>query len=456
MKRMLMLMLITIACLSLAGTAMAVDIEQVRARIKATGANWTAGETSVSNLSPEEMQQYCNLNIEIPENWYDMTFDLPIPEDMPAHLDWRDIDGQDFTTPIKDQHPCGTCATFSSIGAFEALFKIAVDNPFIVPDFSEQHVYSCEGFMPYTFFHPMAYLKNDGAPDETCYPYHCENFGDRPPCSESCDDWSNRAFKTKSYRMMMWPSSEQIKAALQDGPIVAGFQVRDDFFTYTGGVYENTGGMIQGGHGIAIVGYDDEGEYWICKNSWGTEWGEEGWFRYKWESGFLAFGYQSMDIEVDIELLCGNNLSPSINSLYMDTAKGEIEPGEDLTITFAYESFEADLAGAELWYAVDGGEFQRYEEPLVDFVDTVSAPEKQPYLTLPGVTEGGSHTLSIYVKDLCGNASNELEVDFDVAGADDDDDDTVDDDTNDDDDNDDNDDAADDDDDDDNDDGCGC
>jgi parallel beta-helix repeat protein len=41
-------------------------------------------------------------------------------------------------------------------------------------------------------------------------------------------------------------------------------------------------GKLEGGHWITIVGFDDAQKCWICKNSWGTYWGERGWFRIKY------------------------------------------------------------------------------------------------------------------------------------------------------------------------------
>jgi len=56
-------------------------------------------------------------------------------------------------------------------------------------------------------------------------------------------------------------------------------EVCSDFFCYFGGIYTPEYGDIVGNHAICIVGYNDVEKCWICKNSWGTSWGEDGWFR---------------------------------------------------------------------------------------------------------------------------------------------------------------------------------
>jgi len=59
--------------------------------------------------------------------------------------------------------------------------------------------------------------------------------------------------------------------------------VYSDFMSYRGGVYVHTGGKLEGGHAVKIVGWGSEGgmDYWIVANSWGPLWGEEGYFRIK-------------------------------------------------------------------------------------------------------------------------------------------------------------------------------
>jgi C1A family cysteine protease len=77
---------------------------------------------------------------------------------------------------------------------------------------------------------------------------------------------------------------KQLKAALIQGyPIVFGFVVYSNFETdkvKSTGIMEmpTEGDIIVGGHAVAVVGFDDKKNYFIVRNSWGTEWGDEGYF----------------------------------------------------------------------------------------------------------------------------------------------------------------------------------
>jgi len=417
--------LVILSCILFATNAMALDLKELQAAIKAKGAQWTAGETSMSRISLDEFASYCNLVIEFPKDAERHKYTPAIPKDIPPHLDWRDMNGQDFTTPIKDQHPCGSCASFSPVGAFEALIKIALSNSFIIPDLSEQQVYSCAGAIPYNFFATLGVLKNLGDSDETCFPYDCHSADDRPPCENKCPDWPTRSFKTDGQQMMMYPTPDQIKAVLQNGPIVAGMQVYEDFRYYTGGVYEHVSGGLLGGHGVVVVGYDDPGQYWICKNSWGTEWGEDGWFQIKWGTGLFPFGYQSFVVNVSVPTLCGGRVPASINTLVITNPNPELAENESLQFTFGYQDADADIAGGELWYSIDGAPYVRYQEPLTQLVGTTSDGLQTEIFDIVGPFGPGDHTITAYVKDLCGLQSNALSSNFKVKGkAGDDDDDS--------------------------------
>jgi hypothetical protein len=63
--------------------------------------------------------------------------------------------------------------------------------------------------------------------------------------------------------------------------------VYDDFYDYTTGRYEYVYGNYVGLHQVVCVGYSDSGGYWICKNSWGSTWGEGGYFKIKYGECFI-------------------------------------------------------------------------------------------------------------------------------------------------------------------------
>jgi C1A family cysteine protease len=199
---------------------------------------------------------------------------------LPTHFDWRSNSGSNWMTPVKNQGGCGSCVAFGAVGAAEAQFKIQAGNPGWSLDLSEQHLFSCGGGSCSKGWYISAalnYLKNYGTPDESCSPYQAQSGG--ASCSNSCPDWQSRAFKIASWS---WAANNPsaLQAALMNGPLVAGFNVYTDFFSYHGGVYHYDGhSSLAGGHAIVIVGYDSNEQYWIVKNSWGASWGEGGYFR---------------------------------------------------------------------------------------------------------------------------------------------------------------------------------
>jgi C1A family cysteine protease len=205
-----------------------------------------------------------------------------------SSLDWRNHQGVNMVTPVQDQGRCGSCWAFACIAALESQVLMHRQDQKAVVKLSEQVLVSCSGAGNCAggyIDQASNYLRDHGAPPEACYPYLAED-GD---CQDACPEYQNPAQvqRLKSWQWIArggWvpikPTVEKLKQALITyGPLVVGFQVYEDFIAYESGVYEYVEGEHLGGHAVLLVGYDDKEQCFICKNSWGTDWGEQGFFR---------------------------------------------------------------------------------------------------------------------------------------------------------------------------------
>lgn len=155
---------------------------------------------------------------------------------------------------------------------------------------------SCEGGNPAGVYD---FAFSEGIPDSSCEQYVAKDPAQFscaakdvckdctwPPCpvGETCQDkcW---AVEHKSYYVSNYYSfdgKEKMKAEIyQHGPISCGIQATPAFENYTGGIYSEYIPFPGINHEIAVVGWgvDDSGaEYWLGRNSWGTYWGNNGFF----------------------------------------------------------------------------------------------------------------------------------------------------------------------------------
>jgi C1A family cysteine protease len=118
---------------------------------------------------------------------------------------------------------------------------------------------------------------NLGAPRETGWKYDETKFDVRPPKRT----YNSAPFhKITSYRAL--ETVNEVKRALaEDFPVIIGISVFNSFFWGSGGdiqmpTYDDT---LLGGHAILLVGYDDATQYFKFRNSWGEEWGNNGYGR---------------------------------------------------------------------------------------------------------------------------------------------------------------------------------
>jgi len=201
---------------------------------------------------------------------------------LPSSFSWRDIDGVDFTTPIRNQAPFASCETFAIVAAVETMVQKEVGYPFGC-DLSEAHLYFYSGGNLNWGSYPendTNFLRDYGVPDEACWPYPKEKK--LYPLNTTSPDWQNRTVRIKEWSYLP-EDPEAIKNALvTNGPVPTYFVVYDDFLKYKKGIYQHRWGKLRGIHYVCIVGYNDDPGYWIVKNSWGKNYQDEGWFNIKY------------------------------------------------------------------------------------------------------------------------------------------------------------------------------
>jgi C1A family cysteine protease len=208
---------------------------------------------------------------------------------LPSTFNWLNHHGQNYITPIKDQSGCGSCWDLSSVAAIEGDINAYYNRPDQSLDLSEQDVLYCAG--PYSQgcgggipSEAMGYVKSSGIVTESCLPYLSGS-----QCKVGADRCPGKDLNSNLYRLsdvgIVSPESDTNKmkeAIMNYGPLGISIYIYNDFVWYTGGIYEHTGTIVTG-HAVTLIGWGVENgvEYYIIKNSWGTGWGEGGYFRYK-------------------------------------------------------------------------------------------------------------------------------------------------------------------------------
>lgn len=276
------------------------EIEAIREQIKNKGARWIADETSMTRLSEEQRLHRLGL---IKPSSKDATavVSTEIPSvSVPApYLNYNDPPYYDVT-PVRNQGNCGSCWAFAATGALESQVLMATRATPSSVDLSEQVLVSCSGAGSCNGGYADSasfFIQEAGLPVESCFPYTAKNT----KCSAaSCPYWQSN---TDGINGWIWvtttsPTVDTIKSALLTyGPLVTTMNVYSDFDAYAGGVYYNVSGKLEGAHAILLVGYDDANRCFIVKNSWGTDWGEAGFFRIDYnalDDSKVQFGYYTI------------------------------------------------------------------------------------------------------------------------------------------------------------------
>ena len=280
------------------------ELVRVRQAIEEAGASWEAGLNPVSILPPELRPGLGAADFPV-EVLTILPGGGPSTDAVPGEWDWRNVSGESWMTPIKDQGNCGSGWAFAALGAVEARMKLAANNPNLRPDLSEQYLLSCgpgncsSGSSNLT----ADWLLCQGTVDDACFRYRGL---DTVPCTESCFDRDARKYKIEGW---CWVSGEPDvidvpriqQEVLFGGPVSSKMAVYEDFYLYDDDIYEHAAGALVGSQWVDILGWgtNNSTDYWICKNSWGAGWGDSGWFRIK--MGDSLIGYEAVAYQPRID-----------------------------------------------------------------------------------------------------------------------------------------------------------
>jgi hypothetical protein len=196
-------------------------------------------------------------------------------EVLPPSVDWRT---KDAVTPVKNQGQCGSCWSFSATGAMEGAWQIATGS---LVSLSEQQLVDCDtdldgcdgGISSYAF----QWEENQNVCTEASYPYTAQGG----QCQQSDCTTGIPKGGVKGYKEVDKDENALMQAVVQQ-PVSVAIAVNDCFTSYAGGVLDCECGTDPA-HAVLVVGYGTDSSsgknYWLVKNSWGTNMGEQGYWR---------------------------------------------------------------------------------------------------------------------------------------------------------------------------------
>jgi len=254
------------------------NVEEVQ-KINSKNLTWVAGTNAYSDLTWDEFKDYFNIAPQDCSATAKSGRSLP-HSTIPDTIDWRD---KGMVTPVKNQGSCGSCWTFSTTGAVESAWAIAGNT---LTNLAEQQLvdcaggfnnHGCNGGLPSQAFQ---YLMWAGGQEATAdYRYTAKDGRCQFAASKIAASIKDEFNITQGDE-----SDTGLPGAIVKGPVSICYQVVSDFRNYKSGVYQSTNcknGPHDVNHAVLAVGYGTESglPYYMVKNSWGTSFGLQGYFK---------------------------------------------------------------------------------------------------------------------------------------------------------------------------------
>lgn len=230
-------------------------------------------------------------------------------EPLPDSIDWRNHNGKNYLEPVIDQGDCGSCYTVSTMRMLSARNKIRTQDvsalPFSIsfPLYCAEYNQGCDG--------GYAFLTSKWSNDVGVIPATCARYTTKGSCNidPACVNQMGTRLRAANHRYVggyYGGASEEgmMRELVQNGPLVVSLEPKNDLMYYNGGIYKSGSDVHteweQVDHALLLVGYGEEAgqKYWIIQNSWGSEWGEKGFFRMA--RGINDSGVESIAVAADV------------------------------------------------------------------------------------------------------------------------------------------------------------
>ncbi|XP_057794997.1 senescence-specific cysteine protease SAG39-like [Salvia miltiorrhiza] len=207
----------------------------------------------------------------IPSN--QSSFEYGNVKDVPPSLDWRD---HNAVTPVQNQGQCGCCWAFTAVAAIEGIEAIRSGE---LTPLSEQHILDCnyghEGCQGGRMDHAFDFVaKNGGLASDTDYPY----TGTQGACAIN----KPSSLSSRITGFVFVPNNDEaaLLAAVANQPVSVAIDPKLFQFYHSGVLTGECGTNLT--HAVTVVGYgesEDGVKFWLVKNSWGAEWGDNGYVK---------------------------------------------------------------------------------------------------------------------------------------------------------------------------------
>mmetsp|Transcript_9463 Transcript_9463/g.9185 ORF Transcript_9463/g.9185 Transcript_9463/m.9185 type:complete len:332 (-) Transcript_9463:39-1034(-) len=244
----------------------------------AEGKSWTLGTNEFTDWTDEEYKSMLGLRRQPLRSSQTLKTIKAKGEPELVSIDHRN---EGLVTDVKNQGACGSCWAFSTVASIEGAYAKEHGE---LKSFSEAHLAECDKFsggcMGGWMINGLLFFTQRGPITDEEYPYSL-------PLGTCREAELESNYESLPYAFRVEDDEDSLYEALTHNVVSVSIRAENDKFRhYQSGILDeedDCGTEID--HGVTLVGYEADGDYWIVKNSWGGSWGNEGYVHIKRRGG---------------------------------------------------------------------------------------------------------------------------------------------------------------------------